>query len=130
VRIALAQASGCQTIGNVTAERWFGRAFLDANPALEQKFLQAIGNTSVAGFEGCARAIQGLDYLGQVGSIQAPTTLIVGANDGPLPQAMQTLKELIPGAVLEIIADAGHLPNIDQPAAFNAALLRHFTAFI
>lgn len=129
-RIALAKASGCQAIGNATAERWFGRAFLDANPALEQKFLQAIGNTSVAGFEGCARAIQGLDYLGQVGSIQAPTTLIVGANDGPLPQAMQTLKELIPGAVLEIIADAGHLPNIDQPTAFNAALLRHFTAFI
>jgi 3-oxoadipate enol-lactonase len=53
----------------------------------------------------------------------------VGANDGPLPQAMQGLKDLIPSAVLEIIADAGHLPNIDQPASFNAALLRHFAAF-
>jgi 3-oxoadipate enol-lactonase len=129
-RIALAKAAGCQALASATAERWFGRTFLDAHPAIEQQFLQAIGNTSLAGFEGCARAIQGLDYLGQVGSIRVPTTLIVGANDGPLPQAMQTLKDLIPSAVLEIIADAGHLPNIDQPAAFNAALLRHFAALL
>jgi len=61
-----------------------------------------------------------------VSQIQAPTTLIVGANDGPLPQAMADLQKLIPGSVLEVIADAGHLPNIDQPAAFEAALLRHF----
>ena len=128
-RITLAQAAGCQALASATAERWFGRAFLDAHPAIAQQFQQAIGGTSVAGFEGCARAIQGLDYLPQVGSIQTPITLIVGANDGPLPQAMQGLKDLIPGAVLETIADAGHLPNIDQPAAFNAALLRHFAAF-
>jgi 3-oxoadipate enol-lactonase len=128
-RITLAQAAGCQALASATADRWFGRTFLDAHPDIEQQFLQAIGNTSVAGFEGCARAIQGLDYLGRVGSIRVPTTLIVGANDGPLPQAMQGLKDLIPSAVLEIIADAGHLPNIDQPASFNAALLRHFAAF-
>jgi 3-oxoadipate enol-lactonase len=80
----------------------------------------------VEGFVGCARAIQRLDYLPRVSQIQAPTTLIVGANDGPLPQAMADLQKLIPGSVLEVIADAGHLPNIDQPAAFEAALLRHF----
>jgi 3-oxoadipate enol-lactonase len=129
-RIAIAQASGCAGLAQSTAERWFGRAFLEAHPAIEQQFMQAIASTSVAGFEGCARAIQGLDYLGRVGQIQSPTTLIVGANDGPLPQAMQALKDLIPGAVIEVIANAGHLPNIDQPAAFNAALLRHFAAFL
>lgn len=127
-RIAIAQATGCAGLAQATAERWFGRAFLDAHPAIEQQFLQAIASTSVAGFEGCARAIQGLDYLGRVGQIQTLTTLIVGANDGPLPQAMQALKDLIAGAAIDVIADAGHLPNIDQPAAFNAALLRHFAS--
>jgi 3-oxoadipate enol-lactonase len=80
----------------------------------------------VEGFVGCAQAIQQLDYLPQVNRIAVPTTLIVGANDGPLPQAMQALQQLIAGAVLEIIPGAGHLPNIDQPTAFNAALMRHF----
>lgn len=127
-RIAIAKTSGCAGLAQSTAERWFGRAFLDAHPAVAQQFLDAIASTSVAGFEGCACAIQGLDYLGQVGQIRVPTTLIVGANDGPLPQAMQSLKALIPGSVIHIIADAGHLPNIDQPAAFNAALLGHFAS--
>ena len=52
--------------------------------------------------------------------------MIVGANDGPLPQAMQSLQGSIAASVVDLIANAGHLPNIDQPAAFNAALLRHF----
>jgi 3-oxoadipate enol-lactonase len=33
---------------------------------------------------------------------------------------------LIPGAALELIPDAGHLPNVNQPQAFDAALSRHF----
>jgi 3-oxoadipate enol-lactonase len=50
----------------------------------------------------------------------------VGANDGPLPQAMQAMQEKIHGSHLEIIPKAGHLPNIDQAQLFNAALMRHF----
>ena len=30
------------------------------------------------------------------------------------------------GATLEVIANAGHLPNVDSAEAFDAALLRHF----
>jgi len=125
-RIAIAYAQGCAALADPTIERWFGKAFLDAHPKLAQKFRATAGATSVDGFVGCARAIQGLDYLGAVGRISTPTTLIVGANDGPLPQAMQEIKGLIQGAKIEVIANAGHLPNIDQPSAFNAALMRHF----
>ena len=125
-RIAIAQKQGCAALADPTIERWFGKAFLDAHPAIAQKFRAAASATSVEGFIGCARAIQGLDYLGAVGRISTPTTLIVGANDGPLPQAMQALQGLIKGAVIEVVPQAGHLPNIDQPTAFNAALMRHF----
>jgi 3-oxoadipate enol-lactonase len=127
-RIEAASTQGCAALAPSTLDRWFGAAFLQAQPELAQRFIATISNTSTAGFVGCAQALMGLDYLGRVGEITAPTTLIVGANDGPLPQAMQQLQGLIPGAALEVIADAGHLPNIDQPAAFNAALLRHLSA--
>lgn len=126
-RIAIAQSQGCQALALHTAERWFGTTFLQAHPATAAQFVNAISQTSVAGFEGCARAIQGLNYLPQVAQIRVPTTLIVGANDGPLPAAMQDLQTRIPGAALEVIPGAGHLPNIDQPEAFNAALVRHFS---
>jgi 3-oxoadipate enol-lactonase len=112
-----------------TASRWFGAAFLAAHPDIADQFRNMISNTSSAGFIGCARAIQGLDYLGDVEKIRTPVTLIVGANDQPLPDAMAHLQTRIPGAQLEIIPGAGHLPNIDQPDAFDAALLRHFAKF-
>jgi 3-oxoadipate enol-lactonase len=125
-RIAVARQLGCAALAESTAERWFGKAFLEAHPVTAQRFRDVMAATPVAGFEGCARAIQRLDYLGAVASITTPTTLIVGADDGPLPKAMQDIQALIRGAVVEVLAGAGHLPNIDQPDAFDAAMLRHF----
>ncbi|MCS6765669.1 MAG: alpha/beta hydrolase [Candidatus Protistobacter heckmanni] len=125
-RITAAQSGGAAVLAQSTVERWFGKAFVDANPAVAERFRATISATPLDGFVGCARALQGLDYLKDVAGINAPTTLIVGANDGPLPGAMEEIRGRIAGARLDVIPDAGHLPNIDQPAAFNAALLAHF----
>ncbi len=125
-RIDAARAHGCGVLAVPTTERWFGKAFLDAHPENATRFQDAVGHTQVDGFVGCAQAIQTLNYLPQVANIQAPTTLLVGANDGPLPQVMTALRDVMANAQLEVIANAGHLPNIDQPTAFNAALMRHF----
>ncbi|GAA4333374.1 3-oxoadipate enol-lactonase [Pigmentiphaga soli] len=124
-RIALAQRQGCAALADPTIERWFGKAFVDAHPDIAARFRQAAGATAIDGLVGCARAIQGLDYRAGVGGIAAPVTMIVGANDAALPQAMKDLQGEIPGAALEVIDGAGHLPNIDQPARFDAALLGH-----
>ncbi len=125
-RIAIALKEGCAALAQPTIERWFGKAFLDANPAVADRFRDTASKTSVDGFIGSARAIQGMDYVAQLSGISTRTTLIVGANDGPLPQAMKDIQALIPGAALEVIPGSGHLPNIDNPQAFNAAMLRHF----
>ncbi len=129
-RIALARAHGsCTPLAAPTIERWFGPAFMAAQPETVQRLQQIAATTTVAGFTGCAQAILSLDYLDRVGAIRAPTTLLVGSRDGVLPEAMRALQSRIAGAVLEVINDAGHLPNIDQAEAFNAALLRHFHRF-
>ncbi len=125
-RMALAQAQGCGPLAESTTERWFGKAFVDANPQTAKDFRHAIQSTNPAGFVDCAQAIQTLDYLDQVHRISVPVTLIAGANDGVFPQVMKDLQGLIKGARLEIIPNAGHLPNIDQPTAFGAAMMRHF----
>lgn len=56
-------------------------------------------------------------------SIDVPTLLIVGEHD-PIatPAYAASIAAQIPGAHLATIADAGHVSNIEQPAAFNAAL--------
>jgi 3-oxoadipate enol-lactonase len=124
-RIAIAQREGCGALARGTLERWFGAAFLRAHPVVEETLTGMVSGTSTAGFVACARAIQSLDYLDQVGVIRTPTTLIVGANDGVLPAVMQDLQSRIAGACYTVIPAAGHLPNIDQAEGFNAVLARH-----
>jgi 3-oxoadipate enol-lactonase len=125
-RMAIAASEGCGALALPTIERWFGKAFLETHPDIAQRFFDTAMATSADGFIGCARAIQGLNYLADVGRITAPTTLVVGGNDGVLPQVMRELQALVPGSVLAEIPNAGHLPNIDQPVAFNTMLWRHF----
>jgi pimeloyl-ACP methyl ester carboxylesterase len=45
----------------------------------------------------------------------------------PLRQAMH-LAQLIPGAVLLRVPRAGHIPQIEEPEAFHAALRQALTA--
>ncbi len=55
--------------------------------------------------------------------ISLPTLLAWGANDRVLPLAYATAwQKLIPAAQLVVIPDCGHLPHVEQRAAFVAAL--------
>jgi len=125
-RITLVSQQGSvNCLAGATAERWFGAAYLDANRDVADNLQTCIRATEPEGFIGCARAIQGLDYLAGVPKITVPTTLVIGSRDTSLLQAMKDLAPLIRGAVLQVIDEAGHLPQIDQPDTFDALLLRH-----
>jgi pimeloyl-ACP methyl ester carboxylesterase len=56
-------------------------------------------------------------------AIAVPAVVIVGADDTPFLAASDYMAAKIPGAKKVVIEGAGHSANIDQPAAFNAALL-------
>jgi pimeloyl-ACP methyl ester carboxylesterase len=55
--------------------------------------------------------------------ISVPSLVVVGADDAPFLNASAYMAGKIPGAKQVVIADAGHAANIDQPEAFNAAVL-------
>jgi pimeloyl-ACP methyl ester carboxylesterase len=55
--------------------------------------------------------------------VTVPSLVICGAEDAITPVAdSEAMARTIPGARLEIIPKAGHLSNLEQPAAFSAAL--------
>ena len=60
-----------------------------------------------------ARVIDGLPSIG------VPTLIVVGDRDEPFVAPCQYMAKKIPGARLEVIPDAGHASNLDQPAIFN-----------
>lgn len=123
-RIALACEQGTAALADTTALRWFGDRFLVVNPGTARAVKEMIGSTSVGGFMACVRALQSLDYLNRLGSIAAPVQLIFGSRDEALPYALHDLQRRLSGAHVEIVPDAGHLPNIEQPRAFNGAIVR------
>ena len=62
--------------------------------------------------------------LGDIAKIRAPTHFVVGADDKLTPPAMHhEMAAKMAGAPVSILADAGHLSNIENPDAFNAVAL-------
>ncbi len=54
--------------------------------------------------------------------IAVPTLVLAGAQDEPFLAATDYMAAKIPNARRVIVDDAGHAANMDQPAAFNAAV--------
>jgi cystathionine gamma-synthase len=78
---------------------------------------------------GAAAALRGRaerpDYVGLLSELTVPALVLVGSDDEFTPVAdARLLAERIPGSALTVIPDAGHLPNLEQPTAFNQALGR------
>jgi pimeloyl-ACP methyl ester carboxylesterase len=64
-----------------------------------------------------------------LGSVAAPTLVILGELDLPDFKAIaHRLAVEIPGAMLRTIAGAGHMANMEAPAAVNELLLAHLRA--
>jgi pimeloyl-ACP methyl ester carboxylesterase len=61
--------------------------------------------------------------------IDVPTLLIWGANDGLVSVAYaEAYRQMIPGARLVVIPEAGHLPQVEQPERFVEHVLSFITA--
>lgn len=76
---------------------------------------------------GAAAALRGraqrCDYLPLLAKIQVPTLVVVGREDVYTPVAVaEQLSQQIPNAELVVIENAGHIPNLEQPGAFNEAM--------
>ncbi len=64
--------------------------------------------------------------LDRLGALTVPTTVLVGEHDTGLRRASDDLAATIPGAVLGVIADSAHSPQIEARDAWLDAVRRHF----
>lgn len=64
------------------------------------------------------------DQQGTLRKIKVPTLVLCGAHDGLTPVKRHTfMAELIPGAELQVLDNAGHLPTLEVPDAVTRALV-------
>ncbi|MCW2903733.1 MAG: alpha/beta hydrolase [Streptosporangiaceae bacterium] len=77
---------------------------------------------------GAAAALRGRaerpDYRDTLAAVETPVLIVVGVDDVYTPVSnAEDIHRLIPHATLTVIDRAGHLPGVEQPEQFNAALL-------
>lgn len=122
-RIRTAREQGMQALVAGTLSRWFRPIFRQQDKEAVRRFGSLIRKTPVAGYAGCAAAIAGLDLTQKIEHLDLPVLVIAGEDDqGATVGMAEDIVKAIPGARLERLAGAAHLSNVEQAAAFNAAL--------
>ena len=119
---------------NATAREGWNETSEKRAVAFETKGFGAMGGSaevrvsSHRSADGLARSARGMlaqfdaRIIESLPNITVPTLVLVGANDQPFLGASEYMAAKVPGATKVMIPDAGHSANIDQPAAFNAAV--------
>jgi 3-oxoadipate enol-lactonase len=99
------------------------RERIETNPEFLRTWREQFLMTSREAYMYCAHGMASRKPLvGELGRIAVPTLVICGENDEPFLAPSRKMHAEVPGSRLEIIAGAGHSPQIETPAAFNAVI--------
>jgi 3-oxoadipate enol-lactonase len=122
-RASRVRAEGLGSIADSVLGRWFTRELPHGEVAAFREMLLA---TPTEGYAATCEALARWDFRDRVGEIQAPTLVIVGADDPVTPPSdIALLAEGIPDARLIALEGAAHLANVERPDAFATAVSRH-----
>ena len=76
------------------------------------------------GFDDALRACLEYDFRDRLPEISCPTLIVWGEKDAVLPlRDAHEFERLIPDSRKVVMADTGHVPQIERPAAFNQVVL-------
>ena len=120
-RIAVVQQAGSLApVIDSTIPRWFSEDFVARAPRRVEEVRAMLRRCSIDGYAGCGRAISVFDFTSQLAKIKARTMIVVGRDDASTTVAdAEALQRGIAGSQLRIIEKCRHLPNIEDPKAFN-----------
>src|SRR5690606_3392059 len=111
-------------IADAVVERWFTPAFCERAPDVVASVRAMLLATSPSGYAGCSAAIRDMDQRPTTARITSPTLLVAGALDPATPPSTAAaLAADLPAPPRIVTLEAAHLSNLEQPEAFNGAVL-------
>ncbi len=124
-RIETAEREGMAPLAEASIGRWFTEGFVKAHPDTVAAVVKVIEATPPAGYAGAAHAIRLIDMHRHLGAITCPTLFIAGTEDGACPaEGMRADHDKVAGSQYLELSPAAHISNLEQPVAFNDALLK------
>jgi 3-oxoadipate enol-lactonase len=128
-RARAARAEGTASLAPTVVSRWVTPDIAAAHPDVVARLEAMVAGADDEGYAACCEVIAGLDLLGDLPRIAAPTLVVSGAEDPALPpEHQQRIAAAIPGAELVSFSPAAHLANVEQPLEVTGALLGHLDA--
>lgn len=126
-RAATVRADGMAAVADTVVGRWFTPGFAERHGAVVGWVRHQLVTTSPEPYASCCAALAQLDLSPLLPSITAPTLVLAGADD-PVspPEHASQLTATIPNATMEVVPDAAHLLNVEQPDRVAHALLDFF----
>jgi 3-oxoadipate enol-lactonase len=122
-RIEKIEAGGMAAIVESIMELWFSPTFRRDRPADLAGWRNMFLRADPAGYIANCGTLRDTDLTPEVGAITAPTLVLAGGEDASTPPALvEQTARLIPDARFEIVAGAGHIPSIEQPALLSALI--------
>lgn len=122
--LTLVDREGPSGVAREMMPKMLGKTTHDTNPSAEGTVRRLIKQQSpIAVRAAIHRMMHRPDSTPMLPGVAVPTLVVTGAEDEMIPvDESRKMARDIPGARLVIIPGAGHLANLEQPDAFNAAL--------
>jgi 3-oxoadipate enol-lactonase/4-carboxymuconolactone decarboxylase len=117
-RAELVEQAGTPTQVAGSAERWFGRGFLEREPRVAGALLGALQTTDRFGYAATCRALADFDARERVASISRPVVVIAGGDDQAVPiDTSAHLANEIPRAEFVLLPHVAHQAPAEAPDA-------------
>ena len=122
--LALLEREGPSGIARDMIPKLLGKTTLESRADVEPLVRRLIKQQSPAAIRGAiVRLMQRPDSMSVIEALKVPTLVVVGEEDSLTPvEESRKMAAANPGTKLVIVPRAGHLANLEDPEAFNAAL--------
>jgi 3-oxoadipate enol-lactonase len=125
-RASIVRAEGMEPMVDAAIDRWLTAEVRASRPEAEEHLRAMLHSTPPEGYAGCCEAIRDMDLRDRLGSIEAPTLVLAGAEDPSIPpERLRLVAEAINGARYVELAGAAHIAFLARPVQFSRAILEH-----
>jgi 3-oxoadipate enol-lactonase len=128
--IELARNDGPTAVARALLPGMVGKSTREREPSVVATMRAMLESASVDSIVGASEAMMNRsDATGSLATIDVPTLIIAGEEDVLTPpKESRAMHAAIAGSRLEIIPGAGHVSNVERPAAFNKVLTEFLAA--
>ena len=120
-QVEVAQREGMAVLAPRLLETAVSARTRERHPEVVERLLAMMTRQRVEGVVGALQAmVRRVDSTPTLKTIDVPTLIVVGQEDVATPvEEARKMHDAIAGSTLEIIEGAGHLSNLERPAAVN-----------